>query len=123
MSSLTSRTLSSVSTGPPSCHPAQRSSAPIPNQQKKQKATEREKTQAEMDEIISEWFKAANKTIDDLAVRFNKKPRFFQDIFFGGGAHMVHHHNKVNAHSTFLHFKSQELRDGMYLTVFTSTRS
>jgi len=123
MSSLVSRTLGSVSTEPRTRNATQKPSAPIPHQQKKTKAENRERTQAEMDEIVSEWFTATDQKIDELAKQFNKKPRYFRDLFFNGGARMAHHHDKVNAHRAFLHLKSQELRDGMSLTSSSSMGS
>ncbi|KAF8954280.1 hypothetical protein BDZ97DRAFT_491743 [Flammula alnicola] len=43
--------------------------------------------------------------------RFNKKPRYFLNIFFHGGARMVNHHEKINPHNAFISLKAQELRD------------
>lgn len=55
---------------------------------------------------------------NELAERFNKKPRHFLDIFFHGGARMINTQEKVNPHNAFLSLKAQELRDGMsYLHV------
>ena len=47
----------------------------------------------------------------DLAHRFNKKRRYFLDLFFQGGVHLVHKQMKVNPHNAFLSMKAQELHD------------
>jgi hypothetical protein len=90
----------------------QQSRAPIPAAQRKEKAAEREKVQEAIDTAVSEWFSASMATANQLAERFDKKPRYFLDIFFHGGARMIKHHEKPNAHNAFLSMKSQELRDG-----------
>ena len=51
----------------------------------------------------------------DLARRFNKKPRYFLDLFFQNGVHLVHKKTKVNAHNAFISMKAQELRDSVFL--------
>jgi len=50
--------------------------------------------------------------VNQLAERFSKKPRYFLDIFFSGGARMVTHHDKINTHNAFTSLKAQEICDG-----------
>ena len=90
----------------------------VPYQQKKEKAEQREKTRAEINEVIEEWFANTNATANRLAERFNKKPRYFLDIFFHGGARMLTHHEKVNPHNAFMSMKAKELREGVYLSIY-----
>ena len=49
---------------------------------------------------------------NQLAEHFSKKPHYFLDIFFSGGARMVTHHDKVNMHNAFTSLKAQEIHDG-----------
>jgi hypothetical protein len=110
MSILISSTINAASSA--RVRHTQHKSAPLTVRQKKEKATQREETQAAMDAAVDEWFDLTMAKANELAERFNKKPRFFLDIFFHGGARMVHHHEKVNAHNAFVSLKAQELRDG-----------
>ncbi|KAJ7256401.1 hypothetical protein C8J57DRAFT_1028647, partial [Mycena rebaudengoi] len=48
---------------------------------------------------------------EELAQRFKKTQRYFLDVFFQGGAHMVHHQDKVNAYNTFKSEKAAECRE------------
>ncbi|KAJ7269468.1 hypothetical protein C8J57DRAFT_1066654, partial [Mycena rebaudengoi] len=52
---------------------------------------------------------------EELATRFDKKPRYFLDIFFQGSAHMVNHHEKVNTYNMFKSLKAADHREGMIL--------
>lgn len=70
-----------------------------------------------IDAAVDEWFESTTAKANELAELFNKKPRYFLNIFFHGGARMVHHHEKVNAHNAFVSLKAQEPRDGMSLAL------
>ncbi|PPQ82115.1 hypothetical protein CVT25_014277 [Psilocybe cyanescens] len=74
----------------------------ISAEQRKEKAKEREQTQEEIDNAVNEWFKNTIAKANELADRFNKKPRHFLDIFFHGGARMINTQEKVNPHNAFL---------------------
>ncbi|KAF8185651.1 hypothetical protein BJ912DRAFT_852597 [Pholiota molesta] len=85
--------------------------APIPNEQRKENLTQREKLQEDIDDAVQEWFDNTMAKAAELAARFNKKPRHFLDIFFSGGARMVTNQEKVNPHNAFVSLKAQELRE------------
>jgi hypothetical protein len=68
--------------------------------------------QTEINNAIDEWSKTTLNTASELARRFDKKERYFLDIFFQGGAHLIHKQTKVNAYNAFKHLKAEELRDG-----------
>jgi hypothetical protein len=110
MSSFTSKTILAVSQ--PRNRQIQHKSAPQPKHQKDEKALERARVQEEIDAAVDEWLDSTKKLALNLADRFNKKPRYFLDIFFSGGARMVHHRERVNPHNAFNSLKAQELRDG-----------
>ena len=115
MSILTSSTINAAS----SFHirQTQPKSTPLTSKQKKEKRVLHEENQAIIDAAIDKWFSSTMAKANELAVQFNKKPCYFLDIFFHGGARMVHHHEKVNPHNAFMSLKAQELRDGKCYTL------
>jgi hypothetical protein len=88
---------------------------PIPNQQRKANLAKRQENQRQIDDAVAEWYAYTLAKADDLGKRFNKKPRYFLDIFFQGGARMITHNNKTNAFNAFKSLKAIELNDGSYL--------
>ena len=113
MSILTSSTIDAASSN--RVRHTQQKFAPLTSKQRKEKKVQREENQAAIDAAVDEWFTSTTTKVNELAVRFNKKPRYFFDIFFHGGARMVHHHEKINPHSAFISLKAQEFHDGMYV--------
>ena len=85
--------------------------APTPAQ-RTARAERNSRLQTEISNAIDEWMKSTLNTASELARRFDKKERYFLDIFFQGGAHLTHKHTKVNAYNAFKHSKAEELRDG-----------
>jgi hypothetical protein len=116
MSILTSSTINVASST--RVHHTHLLSAPLTSTQKKEKKVQREENQEAIDAAVDEWFTSTMAKVNELAAQFNKKPRYFLDIFFHGGARMVHHHEKVNPHNAFMSLKAQELRDGTHYTLF-----
>jgi hypothetical protein len=88
-----------------------KSAAPTPAQ-RTARAERNSKLQTEINKAIDEWTKSTLNTASELARRFDKKERYFLDIFFQGGAHLVHKQTKVNPFNAFKHLKAEELRDG-----------
>jgi hypothetical protein len=79
--------------------------------QRKERSARSSKCRAEIEDVVQQW-KAYTLTLaTDLGRRFNKKPRYFLDLFFQGGVHLVTKQGKVNAHNAFLAMKAQELRN------------
>ena len=79
--------------------------------QRKERSARSSKRRAEIEDAVQQW-KAYTLTLaTDLGRRFNKKPRYFLDLFFQGGVHLVTKQGKVNAHNAFLAMKAQELRN------------
>jgi hypothetical protein len=85
--------------------------APLTLAQRKERSTASHKRQGEIDDAVRDWKSTTLTLATDLARRFNKKPRYFLDLFFQGGVHLVHKQMKVNPHNAFLSMKAQELRD------------
>jgi hypothetical protein len=91
-----------------------RKAPPIPSHQRKEKLAVRQETQQEIDDAVAEWYQYTLAKADDLGKRFNKKPCYFLDIFFQGGAKMVTHRSKTNAFNAFKSLKAAELSEGAY---------
>jgi hypothetical protein len=87
---------------------------PIPSQQHKEKLAIHQENQRQLDDAVAEWYAYTLAKADDLGKRFNKKPRYFLDIFFQGRAKMVTHNNKTNAFNAFKSLKAAELNEGIY---------
>jgi hypothetical protein len=104
-------TVKSVS-APRQRNPPAQKAPPIPTQQRKEKLAERQERQRQIDDAVSEWYSYTLAKADELGKRFDKKPRYFLDIFFQGGAKMVNHHHKTNAYNAFKSIKAAELNDG-----------
>lgn len=85
---------------------------PIPNQQCKEKLAKRQENQRQIDEAVAKWYSYTLAKADDLRKRFNKKPRYFLNIFFQGGAKMVTHNNKTNTFNAFKSLKAMQLNEG-----------
>jgi hypothetical protein len=86
---------------------------PIPNHQRKENLAKRQENQRQIDEAVAEWYSYTLAKADDLGNRFNKKPRYFLDIFFQGGAKMVNHNKKTNTFNAFKSLKATELNEGI----------
>jgi hypothetical protein len=94
------------------CHDPPHKLAPIPAQQRQEKKEACEEKQQAIDDAVGKWYSYTIAKANDLAQHFDKKPCYFLDIFFQGGAQMVNHHSKVNAHNAFKSMKAQELHEG-----------
>lgn len=80
MSILVSSTINTASSTR-ICH-TNHKSAPLTTKQKKEKAIQRDEKQAAIDAAVDEWFELTMTKANELAERFDKKPRYFLDIFF-----------------------------------------
>jgi hypothetical protein len=93
---------------------------PIPSQQRKEKLEKRQENQRQIDEAVAEWYTYTLAKADDLGKRFDKKPRYFLDIFFQGGAKMVTHYSKTNSFNAFKSLKAIELNEGLFFSLLKS---
>ncbi|KAJ7893178.1 hypothetical protein B0H14DRAFT_3427659 [Mycena olivaceomarginata] len=60
-----------------------------------------------------EFFSYAESKAIELGERFDRKPRYFLDLFFQGGARMMNHHDKINPCNAFKSEKAAERREGL----------
>jgi hypothetical protein len=89
--------------------------APLTAHQRALMVASRAQRQATIDLAVSEWYSATLLKANELAVTFNKKPRFFLDLFFQGGARMVHKHKKVNPWNAWMSMQAEKLNAGKVL--------
>ncbi|KAJ7170275.1 hypothetical protein C8R43DRAFT_1120708 [Mycena crocata] len=85
--------------------------APIPAEHLKKKKDEHERKQVKMDDTVREWMEATHAKAQELATLFDMSPRYFLDIFFQGGVHMIHHQEKINPYNAFKAEKAAENRE------------
>ena len=62
--------------------------------------------------LAAEWFSYTNAKAVELGLKYDKKTRYFLDMFFQGGAHMVHHQEKTNPYNAFKAEKAAQRREG-----------
>jgi hypothetical protein len=86
----------------------------IPSQQHREKLAVCQETQRLIDDAVSEWYTYTLAKANNLGKRFNKKPRYFLNIFFQGGVKMVNHHHKTNAYNVFKSLKAADLNKGFF---------
>ncbi|KAJ7785380.1 hypothetical protein B0H14DRAFT_2630594 [Mycena olivaceomarginata] len=82
--------------------------APLTAEQQKEKRDERQLKQARIDAYVEKWREDTNNLANTMAAEFDLKPRYFLDIFFQGGAHMITHQNALNPYNAFKNLKAAE---------------
>ncbi|KAK7052794.1 hypothetical protein R3P38DRAFT_2502945 [Favolaschia claudopus] len=85
--------------------------APLTTEQRNEKRDARSEKQAQIDAHVQEWMQYTNDLATKLADKFDMKPRYFLDIFFQGGAHMINHQNHTNPYNAFKSVKATEARE------------
>ena len=63
---------------------------PLTDVQRKERAASNSLRQAQINEAVETWKQSTLSTAADLANRFDKKERYFLDLFFQAGTHLVH---------------------------------
>ncbi|KAJ7797721.1 hypothetical protein B0H13DRAFT_2392032, partial [Mycena leptocephala] len=85
-------------------------SAPLTSEQKEKVAARADK-QTCIDTYVQKWMEDTNELANTLGKEFDMKPRYFLDIFFQGGAHMINHQEVTNPYNVFKSFKAAEARE------------
>ncbi|KAK6980889.1 hypothetical protein R3P38DRAFT_3334080 [Favolaschia claudopus] len=96
---------------PPRRPDAPKKTAPLTTEQQKEKRDARNEKQAQIDAEVLKWMQETNELANKLADRFDLKPRYFLDIFFQGGAHMINHQTTTNPYNAFKSVKATEARE------------
>ncbi|KAJ7192580.1 hypothetical protein GGX14DRAFT_479933 [Mycena pura] len=85
--------------------------APLTAEQLAEKREARNDKQARIDARVQQWMASTNELAQSMATEFDMQPRYFLDIFFQGGAHMIKHQEAVNPYNAFRGLKSMEARE------------
>ncbi|KAJ6617353.1 hypothetical protein B0H10DRAFT_1797641 [Mycena sp. CBHHK59/15] len=85
--------------------------APLTTDQRQAKIEERATRQARIDAKVQEWRAYTLNLANEYAAEFDLSTRYFLDIFFQGGAHMIHHQEKINPFNAFVSEKAAENRE------------
>jgi hypothetical protein len=80
--------------------------APYTAHQRALRAASRAERQANIDQAVGEWYSATLVKARQLAATYNKKPRYFLDLFFQGGARMVQK-RKVNPWNAWISMQAE----------------
>jgi hypothetical protein len=86
--------------------------APLTAEQRKEKRQAHNEATNAITTDVDEWFSSTMAKAEELAEKYHKKPRYFLDMFFHGGARLVHERS-TNAWNAFLSKKAEELNEGM----------
>ena len=81
--------------------------APLTAHQRALKAATRAQRQSTLDEAVGEWYSATLIKAEQLAKKFDKKPHFFLELFFQGGARMVQKRKKVNPWNAWISLQAE----------------
>ncbi|KAF8200637.1 hypothetical protein K438DRAFT_1582710, partial [Mycena galopus ATCC 62051] len=84
---------------------------PLTAEQQKEKRDTRNNKQEKIDAAVQKWMEDTNELANRLAEEFDMKPRYFLDIFFQGGAHMINHQEAINPYNAFKNKKAAEVRE------------
>ncbi|KAJ7267849.1 hypothetical protein C8J57DRAFT_1613969 [Mycena rebaudengoi] len=71
----------------------------------------REEKQRKIDAHCAEWRDFTRAKIQQMAVEFDMKERYFEDLFFQGGVRMVHQQQNLNPYNAFKNAKAEENRE------------
>ncbi|KAJ7785308.1 hypothetical protein DFH07DRAFT_948388 [Mycena maculata] len=77
-------------------------------QENKEKCTEK---QDGIDAALVAWWDGTVALVEDLSTRYKKKPKYFLEMMFQGGAHMVHSQGKPNPYNAFRAEKAAECHE------------
>jgi hypothetical protein len=83
-----------------------------PKKQSQQANKKHQERRNAIKSAVDEWYSYTVAKIDELATRFDKKPRYFYDHFFQGGVKMIFQRSKINPHNAFMSMKAADLRAG-----------
>ncbi|KAJ6521708.1 hypothetical protein B0H19DRAFT_1043656 [Mycena capillaripes] len=91
--------------------------APRTAEKLKEKRDARADKQGRIETRVQQWMEDTNQLAQAMATEFDMDSRYFLDIFFQGGAHMINHQEAINPYNAFRGLKSMELREqGIVMT-------
>ncbi|KAJ6518449.1 hypothetical protein DFH09DRAFT_1331933 [Mycena vulgaris] len=100
----------SVASHQHACYTQPKACAKLAPDQLKERQDATAVCQTTIDDAMAKWWSDSMALADDLAQRFKMKPKYFHELRFQGGAHMIHHQTKVNPYNVFKAEKATECR-------------
>jgi hypothetical protein len=102
-------------------HTAPKPRAKLAPEELKARQAESATRQEGIDDALAKWWADSMALADDLAERYKKKPKYFHELMFQGGARMVHHQDKVNPYNAFKAEKAAECRASEFFFIISSS--
>lgn len=84
---------------------------PIPSEQREKRQEANRKRRQEVDAEVIAWESYTLTKAEELAVRFDKKPRYFLDLFYQATARLSSRHEKVNGFNAYKSKRIAEMRE------------
>ncbi|KAJ7166463.1 hypothetical protein C8R43DRAFT_1122032 [Mycena crocata] len=88
-----------------------KSRAPLGADKGKKQSDDRQTRQAAIDDALGKWFSDTMALAEYLSVRYKHQPKYYLEMMFQGGAHMINQHGKPNAYNAFKSIKAAECRE------------
>jgi hypothetical protein len=85
--------------------------APLTAEQRKEKREAHDETAQVIAADVGAWYSSTMAKVEELAEKYHKKPRYFLDLFFHGGARLVNERG-TTAWNAFLSKKADEVNRG-----------
>ncbi|KAF8212735.1 hypothetical protein K438DRAFT_1566254 [Mycena galopus ATCC 62051] len=85
--------------------------APLTQDERKEKNEASAQRQSEINADVQSFLDDAFERATQLAEKYDKKLRYFLDLFFQGGARLVHQQKEINPYNAFKSEKAAELRE------------
>ncbi|KAJ7170391.1 hypothetical protein C8R43DRAFT_875920 [Mycena crocata] len=111
MPSTTTFTSVSAATKPHVRFTEAKKKAPLGPEERKVKNETRQTNQAAVDAAISKWFTETVALAEELSLKHKHKAKYYLEMMFQGGAHMINQQGKPNAYNAFKAVKAAECRE------------
>ncbi|KIL54459.1 hypothetical protein M378DRAFT_92015 [Amanita muscaria Koide BX008] len=85
--------------------------APVPAEQRARSRELNQQRQSEIDSALLAWETYTLAKAEELSQWFDRKPRYFLDLFFQAGTRLASHHEKVNGFNAFKSMRIAEMRE------------
>ncbi|KAJ7164604.1 hypothetical protein C8R43DRAFT_946420 [Mycena crocata] len=85
--------------------------APLGTEERKEANQKRSDKQDTIDAALAKWYNETYALAEDLSVRYKRQPKYYLEMMFQGGAHMIHQQVKPNAYNAFKAIKAAECRE------------
>lgn len=88
---------------------------PIPPEQRHQRNEANRECRDEINAGIIAWENYTLSKAEELAARFDKRPRYFLDLFYQATSHLASRHEKPNGFNIYKSKRIAEMREGEYV--------